>query len=158
MENLNTKVYLAISGAVILLLLLILLIPFSKKNPIQSDKISPTSQLFPTTIETNPSPSSNNDQPLVIDGLSPTPIVIEARFTGVFEEELPQVIIDFDAQKYELQQKLPLSLSTFSIDFDYGQDRFVVSLKDPKSQAQKEFESWRVANYSKLSADQFLLK
>lgn len=158
MENLNTRIYLAISGGVILLLILIILVPFSKKNPTQNDKTIPTSQLFPTTIETNPSPSSNNNQQLDIDRLSPTPIVVEARFTGVFEEEIPQTIIDFDAQKYELQQKLPLSLSTFSIDFDYGQDRFVVSLKDPKSQAQKEFESWRVANYPKIGADQFLLK
>jgi len=143
----NTKVYLAISGALILLFILIILIPFSKKTPTQDNGNTPTSQPLPTSVEINPTTSSvkNTDS-------------IPAAFTGAAEETIPQQIIDAASQKKDLLQKVPLNLSTFSIDFDYGQDKFVVTLKDPKEQAQKEFESWRTTNYTGLNTQQFLLK
>lgn len=149
MDNTNTKMYLAISGALIVLLILIILIPFSSKKITTQDKNSSSnSQLFPTSIETNPSPVTNNQS------LTPIP----ADFTGVIEEQIPQTIIDLAAQKKDLRSKTPLSLSTFTIDFDYSEDKFTVTLKDPKDQAQKEFDSWRTTNYSLLDSSQFLLK
>lgn len=147
MNNSNIKVYLGISFALIILFILILVIPFSKKT---SYPLPPTPYNLPTptSVETNPSPGTNNQ----------SPISVPADFTGVAEEELPKQIIDLAAQKKDLRQKTPLDLSTFIIDFDYGEDKFIVTLKDPRDQAQKEFESWRTSNYPGLGTNQFLLK
>lgn len=152
MDNSNIKIYLIISGALVVLFILVLIIPFSKKVP---DSLNPTPYLLPTPtlVKTNPFPSQQTNTN------APTPIItIKADFTGVAEEEIPKQIIDLAAQKKDLRQKTPLELSTFAINFDYNTDKFVVVLKDPKDQAQKEFESWRTANYPGLSTDQFLLK
>ena len=152
MNNSNIKVYLGISFALIILFILILVIPFSNKKISPQKTTTPSSnQPFPTSVETNPTnqPQTTNDQ---------SPHTISADFTGVAEEELPKQIIDLAAQKKELRQKIPLDLSTFTIDFDYSEDKFIVILKDPKDQAQKEFNSWRLTNYSGLGTDQFLLK
>ncbi|MFA6532716.1 MAG: hypothetical protein WCT22_01825 [Patescibacteria group bacterium] len=149
MDNSNIKMYLAISGALIVLLILIILIPFSSKKTSTQDKTTnPNGQLFPTSVDSNPLKVVNQV----------TPITIPADFTGVIEEKIPQPIVDLAAQKKDLRSKVPLSLSTFTIDFDYAEDKFTVALKDPKDQAQKEFESWRILNYSLLDSNQFLLK
>lgn len=150
MDSQNIKVYLAISGALIILLILIIVIPFTKQKPVTNPQ-QPVTNLIPTTVETNPSASSGQAN-------NPSPATIKAGFTGALDEPIPQQIVDLAAQKKDLKSKVPLSLSTFSIDFDYSQDKFVVTLKDPKDTAQKEFESWRTVNYSGLGADKFLLK
>lgn len=147
MNNSNTKIYLAISGALIFLFILIIIIPFSKRTSTQNDQSSPTDQAFPTSVEINPTTSTGEQ-------INTVP----ADFTGAIEESIPQQIIDLAAQKKDLQQKTPLDLSTFTIDFDYNLDRFTVTLKDPKEQSQREFENWRTTNYAGLSSDQFLLK
>lgn len=149
MNNSNIKVYLGISFALIILFILVLIIPFTKKPMTQNNTTNSTGQqIFPTSVETNPSPVT----------VKPTPITVPAHFTGAIEETIPKQVIDLAAQKKDLLSKVPLSLTTFTIDFDYGTDKFVVALKDPKDQAQKEFESWRAANYPGLGAEQFLLK
>jgi len=148
MDNSNIKVYLAVSGALIVLLILIIVIPFTKKSPTQSDTTNSTGQPFPTSIETNSTGSTNST-----DSTS-----IPADFTGVAEEELPAQVLDTSLQKKDLRQKTPFDLSAFTIDFDYSEDKFVVTLKDPKDQAKTEFESWRTANYPGLGTEQFLLK
>lgn len=149
MDSQNIKVYLAISGALIVLLILIIVIPFSSKKTTNNSLQPTTSPLFPTSIETNSTDSTDSTKRL-------TPI--PADFTGVLEEQIPQQIIDLATQKKDLRLKTPLSLSTFTIDFDYGEDKFTVTLKDPKDQSQKEFDSWRSANYPLLETVQFLLK
>lgn len=144
----NNKIYLVVSFALIILLVLILIIPFGKKKT--PEQLVPTTFPTPTTFETQPNdpigttPGQNDLKPTV--------------FTGVKEETLPKELVDLSAQKLTLRQKTPLSLSTFTISFDYNTDKFVVTLIDPKDQAQKEFESWRVANYPGLGTEQFLLK
>ncbi len=144
----NNKIYLVVSFALIILLVIILIIPFGKKKT--PEQLVPTTFPTPTTFETQPNnpiettPGQND--------LSPTV------FTGVKEETLPKELVDLSTQKQALRQKTPLDLSTFTISFDYSTDKFVVILKDPKDQAQKEFESWRTANYPGLGADQFLLR
>ncbi|MFA6017204.1 MAG: hypothetical protein WC744_03905 [Patescibacteria group bacterium] len=147
MDNSNIKVYLGISFALIVLFILILIIPFSKKttNP-QSP--STGSLPTPTSIDTSQQSITNNQQATVP----------ASDFTGVAEEQLPAQVLNTSIQKKDLRLKTPLNLSTFTIDFDYGTDKFVVTLHDPKDQAQKEFESWRTANYPGLGAEQFLLK
>ncbi len=147
MNNSNTKIYLAISGALIFLFILIVIIPFSKRAPTPDDQSIPTDQAFPTSVEINPTLSSGEQ----IES-------IPADFTGAIEEPIPQQIVDAAAQKRNLQEKVPFDLSSFSIDFDYDQDKFIATLKDPKDQAQREFESWRTASYPGLNADQFLLR
>ncbi len=152
MDSQNVKVYLAISGALIVLLILIIIIPFSKKQPVSSpNPQQQATNLIPTSVETNPSASSGQAN-------NPSPMIVKADFTGVVEEELPPQVLDTSLQKKDLRQKVPLDLSTFSIDFDYGEDKFIVSLKDPKDQAKQEFETWRTNNYPGLGSEQFLLK
>jgi len=149
MNNSNIKVYLGISFALIILFILILVIPFSNKKISPQKTTTPSlNQPFPTSVEINPTnqPQITNDQ---------SPHTISADFTGVAEEELPKQIIDLAAQKKDLRQKTPLSLSTFTIDFDYGEDKFVVTLKDPKDQARREFENWKTSNYPGLGSEQF---
>ena len=147
MDNSNIKVYLGISFALIVLLILIVVIPFSNKKS-STSTLQPTPyNLQPTTVETY--------------SLQPTPYnlsSIPADFTGVAEEELPPQILDTALQKKDLRQKTPLDLSTFTIDFNYSEDKFVVTLVDPKDQAQKEFEGWRTANYPGLGSEQFVVR
>lgn len=150
MDSQNVKVYLAISGALIVLFILIIIIPFSKKTANQNNEngtTNSTNQPFPTSIEVRPTTSTGEQSNS-----------ISADFTGAIEEPIPQQITDRAAQKKDLRQKSPLILTSFTIDFDYSEDKFNVTLKDPKDQAQKEFESWRGANYPSLNAEQFILK
>lgn len=149
MDNSNIRIYLIIFGALIILLVLVLIIPFSsKKNTTLNNSINPSNQIFPTSVETNQSPPVNN----------PSPLIIKAQFTGGINDPLPQPLVDLSNQKKDLRNKTPLFLSTFTIDFDYSEDKFTVTLKDPKDKAEKEFESWRTNNYPALSANQFLIK
>jgi len=155
MDSQNIKVYLAISGALIVLLILIIIIPFSKKSSSLTPNglvPSPYSPL-PTTVQTGSTDSTDSTD--LTDSTSP---IVPAGFTGALDEPVPQNIIDLSNQKRDLQSKVPLSLSTFSIDFDYGEDKFVVTLKDPRDTAQKEFESWRTANYPGLGSEQFTFR
>jgi hypothetical protein len=148
MNNPNIKVYLGISFALIILFILILIIPFSKKISPQKTTTPSLNQPFPTSVETNQQSAIDNQQ-----------LTIPASdFTGVAEEELPPEVLDASLQKKDLRQKTPLDLSTFAIDFDYNEDKFVVTLLDPKDQAQKEFENWRTTNYPGLGSDQFLFR
>ena len=147
MPQQNIKVYLGISLALIILFILILVIPFSKK-PINNQPSTINNFPTPTSIETNSTGLTDST-----DSTS-----VPADFTGVAEEELPKQVIDLAAQKKDLRQKTPLDLSTFIIDFDYGEDKFTVTLKDPKDVAKKDFESWRTQNYPLLGINQFLLK
>jgi len=147
MQTPNTKIYVGISIALIVLFILILIIPFSKKT-INNNPQPTISVPFPTSIETNSTGST--------DSTDSTNIPVD--FTGVAEEELPPEVLDTSMQKKDLREKTPLSLSTFTIDFDYGEDKFIITLKDPKDQAQREFENWRGANYPGLGTEQFLLR
>jgi len=148
MNNSNIKIYLGISFVLIIIFILILVIPFTKQ-PVTSNQQPTTNLPTPTSVEINPSPPTT---------IKSTPITVPADFTGVLKEQLPQQVIDLAAQKKDLKSKVPLSLTTFTVDFDYNTDKFVVTLKDPKDQTTKEFENWRAANYPALGTDHFLLK
>jgi hypothetical protein len=151
MDSQNVKVYLAISGALVVLLILIIIIPFSSKKTTDYSLRPTPYSIHPTTVQTN---SSQNNQVTNSQATNSIP----ATFTGGIDEPVPQNIINVSNQKRGLQSKLPLSLSTFSIDFNYSEDKFEVTLNDPKDQAKKEFENWRATNYPSLSAEQFLIK
>jgi hypothetical protein len=141
MNQQNIKVYIGVSFALIILFILIIVVPFKKSSTSQSN---PTPSFpTPTSIETGTNNSQQN---------------IPSNFTGAVEETLPPAVVDAASKKKDLRQKVPLNMSTFTIDFDYSQDRFIVTLKDPKEAAQKEFESWRNSNYPAIPAEQFILK
>jgi hypothetical protein len=144
----NLKVYLAVSFALIILLIIILIIPFGKKTT--TVQPVPTAFPTPTTFETQPNIPTNTTPGQVI--------ITPAVFTGVKEVTPPQGLVDLSTQKQDLRQKTPLSLTTFTINFDYSKDKFVVTLNEPKDQSQKEFESWKIANYPALGSEQFMIR
>ena len=151
MQTPNIKIYLAVSGVLIVLFLIVTFIPFGKK-PTNNQPPGTNNFPTPTSIEIIPSPVTNPPTG------GQTPTIEPADFTGVKEEELPPETAKISLQKQDLRSKLPLNLSTFSIDFDYSEDKFVITLKDPKDQARQEFENWRKANYSALVITQFNFK
>ncbi|MFH0979824.1 MAG: hypothetical protein V1803_02675 [Candidatus Roizmanbacteria bacterium] len=146
----NIKVYLIISGLLIVLFLIVTFVPFGKRgtNNQQPSTIFPT----PTLFEVNQSPITNPPAGGQIPTIKP------ADFTGAKDEELPSETAKISLQKQDLRNKVPLNLSTFSIDFDYSEDKFVVTLKEPKDQVRSEFENWRTSNYPSLSTNQFNFK
>ncbi|MCL4363980.1 hypothetical protein M1328_01950 [Patescibacteria group bacterium] len=138
----NIKVYIAVSGVLIVLFLIVTFIPFGKKSVNNQSTNFPT----PTLVQIN---QSNQNQNI------PTPTIAPADFTGVAPVTIPPAIMNLSRQKQDLRGKVPLQLATFSVDFDYGEDKFVVTLKDPKDQAKQDFENWRSTNYPDLGSSEF---
>jgi len=115
-------------------------------------------------IKNNP-PSSDTG-----DGFQPTPTTIEVRTTippteipaatrtGALEEQLPKEVLDLATQKQSLKSKLPLSNPFFTITFNYAEDKFVVTLKEPKTDAKTNFTNWLKANYTAIPEDRFTFK
>ena len=127
----------------IIVFIIVLVFPFAKK-PITDNQQSNTSFLTPTSVGNDQAPSNFP--------------YIKSDFTGVEDEPIPQEVIDLDAQKKDLIGKMPLDFSAFKISFSYAEDKFMVTLREPKDQSQKEFEIWRVGKYPAIGAGQFLLK
>lgn len=138
MDNSNMRVYLGISIALVVLLILVIIIPFSRKPVINNQSVITN---FPTPTSVEFSPSQSNSAP--------------ADSTGVAEEELPAVVVDASTQKQNLRGQLPMTLSSFSINFNYAEDRFVVTLNDPKDQSRTEFNLWKNNTYPAIEMNQF---
>ncbi len=136
----STKVYIVLSGVLALILIVLLIFPFNRKSETTALTDSPT----PTTFDLPPRQTGV------------TTIVETSEFTGVEEEVLPDNIVDQVTQKQELRYKVPSSFTTFSIDFTYSEDKFMVSLNDPKDAALREFEEWKRDNYPSIPMDQFI--
>lgn len=129
-------------GILVFIGLLLFVLQFIKNRRSTSDSI-----LYPT--------------PTAIEGkrtyrLTPSPIPPTG--TGVYEEQLPKAEQDLADQKQALKFKLPVIEPTFNMTFDYGEDKFVVELKDPKDQAQQNFLTWLQANYPAITIDRFIFK
>jgi len=90
--------------------------------------------------------------------IPPTPAGISPTSTGVFEEELPKEIQDLADQKQALKAKTPLTEINFIITFDYGEDKFIVQLQDPKPESQTKFKEWLQANFPAIPIDRFIIK
>jgi len=139
----NKKIYL------ILLPILLIIILFFLFFSIRKTKL-------PTTVV--PSPTSIYPTKFVV-APSPTPTLIPpASFTGVLEETLPPATLDLSNQRRELRKKTPLVETYFTVTFDYGEDKFLVALKEPKDQSKIEFEKWRIVNYQAIPPDHFIIK
>jgi len=141
MDNQNIKTYLIVAGIVVFIFLFLLIIPFSrlKKTTNNSDQ----DITIPTGVQID-----NKGQNIE----STTEI---SNFTGVAEEELPQPIYDAAIQKQTLRRLVPITLASFSINFDYGEDKFIISLSEPKDQSRQEFNKWRNDNYPAIEENQF---
>lgn len=135
------RIYLILSGVLVVLFLAFMFIPFGKKN-------SPDQSQVDTTYPT----------PTKVQAINPTvlPTIAIAPFTGVKDVSLPPALADEATQKKTLRDKTPIQLSTFSVSFDYSQDKFTVSLVSPKDQSLKEFQNWRQSNYPAIPLDQFV--
>ena len=137
----NIKIYIVISLVIILVTLFLLSIVLSKRK---EQQISPTPSITPITDQF----SNSNITPEVIQ---PT------GFTGVLEEELPTEIKNESEQVQELSNRVPISEAQFDIDFDWGEYKFIVKLKEPKDQAQTTFDQWLQQNYPNIPIEEFII-
>jgi len=159
-KNRYLVIILSLLSLVIVLLILTLVIQNSKKTTNQTpSNPTPTYPSVPTTYQqsqTRLTPLPTSITPIIDQSITPNLTPIE--FTGVKEEPIPQEMVDFSRQKLSLMQKLPLKTTDFAIDFDYDNDKFVVTLNPPKEESQKKFEDWLKNSYPSIPKDLFLFQ
>ncbi|PIV09333.1 hypothetical protein COS31_03405 [Candidatus Roizmanbacteria bacterium CG02_land_8_20_14_3_00_36_15] len=140
---------------IVIALIVLLSILFLSVLVMQRKKTNPSPSNQPTNINL-PSPTTVEVRITTPPTLTPTPILPTS--TGVFEEQLPKEQQDLSTQKQALKTKLPINNNNFALVFDYGEDKFIVSLKEPKETNKKVFEDWLKANYPAIPIDRFLIK
>jgi len=159
-KNRYLLIILSLLSLVIILSILTLVIQNSKKTNNQTlSNPKPTYPPLPTTYQqsqTRLTPLPTSITPIIDQSITPNLTPIE--FTGVKEEPIPQEMVDFSKQKISLMQKLPLKTTDFAIDFDYDNDKFVVSLNPPKEESKKKFEDWLKNSYPSIPKDLFLFQ
>lgn len=143
----NIKIYLAISGILIVLFIVITFYPFGKKINTNQQPLN-TNFPTPTSIKTNKPPKTNYQSPTI------KPV----DFTGVAEEEIPPQVYDAALQKQELKNQVPFDTGLFKIDFDYSEDKFIITLAEPKGENRIQFDKWLKENYPLLTTNQFNFK
>ena len=79
----------------------------------------------------------------------------EIRFTGVKEEPVPKEETEKLDQQNKLINQLPVDNDFFSLNFDYKEALFIVTIKEPKEENQKKFEGWLKENYPLIPKDKF---
>lgn len=136
-----------------LLLILFVLIGFVSIIPLpnlkKSAKISPTPSnpiglLTPTEMTRKISPTAK-------------PVLVAPTGTGGMEE-IPKKIEDMATQKQKLKTKLPLQGVDFKIEFDYVNDKFIVTFTKKSSDSINKFQQWLKTQYPSLSIDKFDFK
>lgn len=144
MQSPNTKIYLVVSVILVILFFLVTFYPLSKKPQIPNQKTD-NNLVLPTSIESKEADNIPNR----------IPTVKVADSTGVYEEALPQYTLNLSNQKQDLRQRVPFDTGLFQIDFDYENDKFVVTLSEPKQENRSQFDQWLKSNYPNLSVNQF---
>lgn len=139
MHTPNIRLYFILSGILVIILVATFIISLSRRAVNQ-----PPGETFPTPTFVETAPVDEHGSIATVD------------FTGVAEEELPESLADQVSQKQDLRYRTPLTLSTFAIDFDYGQDKFTVALNEPKDQSRQEFNDWKNANYPAIPIREFI--
>jgi len=146
MTKQNLYIFIGVLLAVtIALSLLVFTLQRIKNNPPSSD----------TGDEFQPSPTSIEVRTTIPP--DPTEIPAASR-TGALEEQLPKEVLDLATQKQSLKSKLPVTNTYFTITFDYAEDKFTVTLKEPKTDAKTNFTNWLKANYPAITEDRFVFK
>lgn len=144
----NLRLYLVPAIIFLIIILVVLMIPFgNKKNSVQN--------VIPTSI---PLPTGKKPTPLIskIPTNGPTPTLIPFRFTGGdLTKDIPPDVKLFSQQKTDLRKKTPLEQPFGTISFDYENDKFILTLKEPKDQSQTAFETWLQQTYSAIPTSQF---
>src|SRR3990172_5935873 len=105
MHQPNIRLYLILSGILVIILVAIFIIPLGRRGVNQPPG------------ETVPTPTSIATAPIDEPGST----VATVDFTGVAEEELPDNVAEQTSQKQDLRYRTPLTLCTFVIDFGYNQ-------------------------------------
>jgi len=150
MNRQNFRIYFVAAGILGIAFLVILFIPTKKQETIESNPMTsfPTPTAFEFKTATTVSTSETS---------SVSPLISPIDFTGVKEETLSKEISNLVIQKQKLKKNLPLQESFFTITFNYNSDNFIVVLKNPRNESQKNFEKWRTANYPAIPMDRFTI-
>ena len=109
--------------------------------------------VFSKKKQQNQSGLDNANKPSV----SPTKIQIQPRDTGLIIDISDKEKM-FSSQKQGLMEKLPLQMNEFAVTFDYVNDKFIVSLTDPKDKNKNFFMNWLKNNYPVLTLTEFVVK
>jgi len=107
-------------------------------------------------------PTSSTNKPY----LSPTPYILVTptkipvqNFTGAeINQTLPPELKNLGEQKTTLRRLTPLTLPVGMIDFDYENDRFTLTLKEPKNESEATFDLWLKQTYPAIPKEQFAIR
>ncbi len=144
--NIDKRIYFALGGVLIFILVLTLVVKTTKNRP---KTVAPT----PTPIN-NPIPTVYDLKKTIKPTETPAPLPSQTGGLGPQEDEATKKLSE---QKQELRFKTPLTQPNFTITFDYSQDKFMVSLKEPKEQSKTKFSEWLVNNYPAIPIDRFII-
>lgn len=128
----------------IIIVLSIITLLMSKSNNQKSSQKKPSD----ITTSTSLVPSINTPS---------KPLLITPTGTGGMDE-LPKKVENEALQKQNLKKQLPINESNFSIEFDYGSDKFIVQLREPKPTSIDEFKLWLSNYFPLIPITKFLLK
>lgn len=157
----SARVYIFLIGILGILILVFIVISIMRSKVTTSASQSITPVLSPTPFilvseaPTNVlTPSKSASQ---TTGSTPTPIAPTA--TGGDNSVIPQGEISAAQQKGALLKIVPYSQTEFTVTFDYGEAKFMVTLNEPKSTNRHVFSDWRQKNYPLLTeSDYFIIK
>ncbi|MFZ2206523.1 MAG: hypothetical protein WA061_03035 [Microgenomates group bacterium] len=125
-------------------IIILLLVPLNNKK--EKIDTSPT----PNTVITLPTKFLAPDKTT-----SPT-LIPPQKFTGAdINQELPSDLKEIGEQKTALRRLTPLTLPFGVIEFDYGNDMFIVRFNESSDQNLQLFSTWREENYPALTQDKF---
>ncbi len=89
--------------------------------------------------------------------ISPTKIQIDARNTGI-RLDISEKDKKSSLQKTALMRQLPYKTNNFIVSFNYADDKFVVTLSEPKEKNKSLFINWLKNNYPALTLTEFVIK
>ncbi len=150
-DLLKTHKYLIIIIVSLVILVLIIITGMTLRKPteILPPEGTPIS-IIPTAVDVDEFTTIHPDDP-TFPLLSPQP------FTGATEPTVSQKEIASIEQEWNLREN-PYFDQNFTVEYDYSQDVFVVTLFPPQGNNLEKFNQWRLANYSGILEDRFQLK
>ncbi len=137
MENNKKIVNYILFFLIFVLIFLLIFINWLTKKPFSNKER--VTNAFPT-MTINQSNSSLKTKLIEKNSSAPTIALptIEVNFTGVQEVEIPKEIINQTHQELELKKESPYLIDSFFIEYDYGNDHFVVYPKNKNAPLNEE--------------------
>lgn len=119
-----------------------------------------------TPDSTSPTPTPSRPSPIVSKVPEKTPVggqqpTLPVGFTGVSTSgnDLPAEQQKQVNQAFDLRQKLPVNQIDFIIEYDYSEDIFIVSLKQPTVESRQKFDIWlSTNNFESIPTSRFQFK